>query len=164
MPEIFPAIHFSSQYGAPSCCDQCDCACPTYDVVRSPARFCRGSETFQQSEVYASDLAPTHRLLFNLTRGRDVAVVNQAAYRLWEQFKSPRQLAGLNALEREIAQLSVSDCAPEDYFRKFLEQLVTVLGVGGGIWEIGELGRLKNLCHINTSLQQSGECHLKGLY
>ena len=57
----------------------------------------------------------------------------------------------LNALEREIAQLSVSDCAPEDYFRKFLEQLVTVLGVGGGIWEIGELGRLKNLCHINLA-------------
>jgi multidrug resistance efflux pump len=55
----------------------------------------------------------------------------------------------LNTLGSEIVRLSVSDSSLEEYFRNFLERVVAVLGVGGAVWSVNELGTLESLCHMN---------------
>jgi len=58
----------------------------------------------------------------------------------------------LAALERDIAQLSVSDNTRGDFFRLFLERVMAVLGDGGAVWKIGEHSQLTTICHINLAL------------
>ncbi len=60
-----------------------------------------------------------------------------------------RQIRGL---VNEIAQLSKSDLAPEQYYAEFLPRIVQALAaVGGAIWNVGEGGRLELAYQINIS-------------
>ncbi|MBN1436708.1 MAG: HlyD family efflux transporter periplasmic adaptor subunit [Sedimentisphaerales bacterium] len=64
----------------------------------------------------------------------------------------------LSQLERAVVELCVSDTSREDLFRIFLEQTVSVLGVGGAIW-VGEGDSWEMVCHMNLSpagLEENG--------
>ena len=64
----------------------------------------------------------------------------------------------LALLDQEIAVISESELSYEEYFRSFLEQIVSVIGVGGSVWKVGD-GQLTSICHINQApagLDQNG--------
>lgn len=63
----------------------------------------------------------------------------------------------LGVLKRQIAQLSGAGVGVETYFRSFLEQVVAVLGVGGGIWRVQEGAGMACVCHMNLSMAGLGE-------
>ena len=68
----------------------------------------------------------------------------------------------LEALARQVEQLSNSDAGTEQFFRAFLEKTVAVLGVGGGVWTMGQAGELACLCHMNlakANLDEQGKGH-----
>ncbi|MBN1765132.1 MAG: efflux RND transporter periplasmic adaptor subunit [Sedimentisphaerales bacterium] len=57
----------------------------------------------------------------------------------------------LASLEREISQLSVSERSTPEYFRIFLELLISVIGEGGAVWKMDEGGGVQLVCHMNLS-------------
>ena len=67
----------------------------------------------------------------------------------------------IRSLARQIAELSRENIAPEEYFEKFLQGVVSALAaVGGAIWRVDESGRLSLLYQINlrtTELVESSE-------
>jgi len=70
--------------------------------------------------------------------------------------------ARLAALESEVARLAESAADTQEYYRVFLEKTISVLGVGGGIWRIGEYDELTCASHINLAvaeLEESGRQH-----
>jgi len=63
------------------------------------------------------------------------------------QFK--RQLANL---EQEVVELSQAlELGVAEYFRKVLERMIEVLGVGGGVWHIRDDGAFETVCFMNLS-------------
>lgn len=54
-------------------------------------------------------------------------------------------------LDRAITQLSQSDESLESFFQQFLEQIVSVVGVGGAVWQCHGENQLKRLCYINLA-------------
>lgn len=54
-------------------------------------------------------------------------------------------------LDREITQLSLSEEGLESFFHQFLEKIVSILGVGGAVWQCRSGNELKRLCHINLA-------------
>ncbi|MCP4707245.1 MAG: HlyD family efflux transporter periplasmic adaptor subunit [Planctomycetes bacterium] len=70
--------------------------------------------------------------------------------------------ARLTALESEVARLNESVADTREYFQVFLEKTISVLGVGGGIWQIGQYDELTCASHINLAsaeLEESGRQH-----
>ena len=68
----------------------------------------------------------------------------------------------LAALERRIAGLSSADIDVDGYFRVFLEEVVAVLGEGGGVWEVAEGVEARCVHHMNlglAGLEQEGRQH-----
>ena len=57
----------------------------------------------------------------------------------------------LAALEAEITQMTGSDVGTEGFFRFFLEQMVSVLAVGGGVWLNSQAGETTCICHLNLA-------------
>src|SRR5688500_1921533 len=63
--------------------------------------------------------------------------------------KTKQQIRGLVG---EIAQLSKSDLAPEDFYAAFLQRVIQALAaVGGAVWVVGEGGRPELSYQINIS-------------
>ncbi|MBN2211594.1 MAG: HlyD family efflux transporter periplasmic adaptor subunit [Sedimentisphaerales bacterium] len=60
-----------------------------------------------------------------------------------------RQLAALDA---SLTQLSTQDTSLDVFFREFLDQIVRVLGVGGGVWLVGGEQEVAQLCHMNLNV------------
>ena len=58
----------------------------------------------------------------------------------------------LAGLDRHIGQLAWSNCSLDDFFREFLERTVSVLGIGGAIWQIMPDGQTKRAFHINLAV------------
>ncbi len=57
----------------------------------------------------------------------------------------------LAILDQEIALISESELSFVEYFRTFLEQIVSVLGSGGSVWKVNT-DQLICVCHINQSI------------
>ncbi|MBN2375665.1 MAG: HlyD family efflux transporter periplasmic adaptor subunit [Sedimentisphaerales bacterium] len=57
----------------------------------------------------------------------------------------------LVGLEQEIDRMGNTEKSVEGYFRTFLERLISVLGIGGGIWQVSPAGELVRICHMNLS-------------
>ncbi len=57
----------------------------------------------------------------------------------------------LMGLGQEIDRLGNTEVGIEGYFRTFLERMVSVLGIGGGIWQVSPAGELVRICHMNLS-------------
>ena len=57
----------------------------------------------------------------------------------------------LATLDQEIAVISESELSYVEYFRTFLEQIVSVLGNGGSVWKFADK-QLSCVCHINQSI------------
>ena len=65
----------------------------------------------------------------------------------------------LTALDRRIAQFTQKTSDMEGYFRSFLEQIVSVLGVGGAVWHVARAGQMSCEVHINlgaAGLEEGG--------
>ena len=61
----------------------------------------------------------------------------------------------IRSLVNEIAQLSRSDIAPQEFYAEFLTRVVEALAaIGGVVWTLEEEGRLAPQYQIN--LQQTG--------
>lgn len=99
-----PEILLSSQYGKQVWNDECDCACPMFDVVDLTSQVHNEQEFFCQSDIFISELTKDIKLLFNPIFGQDVAVLNQTAYQIWEQFTVPKQLLVLDHPDRKVAR------------------------------------------------------------
>ncbi|KPK75003.1 MAG: hypothetical protein AMJ79_12665 [Phycisphaerae bacterium SM23_30] len=70
--------------------------------------------------------------------------------------------ARLEALEGEIDRLGDSAADIEGFFRVFLERIISVLGVGGGVWQVSEFGELTCISHMNlaaAALHEQGRQH-----
>ena len=57
----------------------------------------------------------------------------------------------LMGLGQEIDRLGNTEVGIEGYFRTFLERTISVLGIGGGIWQVSPAGELVRICHMNLS-------------
>jgi multidrug efflux pump subunit AcrA (membrane-fusion protein) len=58
----------------------------------------------------------------------------------------------INALVQEIAQLAAEDLAPEEFFRGFLDRIVSAMAAfGGAVWLRGEGGALKSPYSVNAA-------------
>ena len=58
----------------------------------------------------------------------------------------------IRALVNEIAKLSKSDIAPEQYYAEFLQRIVSALAaIGGAVWTINERGKLELAYQIKLS-------------
>ena len=58
----------------------------------------------------------------------------------------------LAALEVQIVDLSNAEIDVDGFFRVFLEQVVSVLGVGGAIWRLHEEVSFGCTCHMNLNM------------
>ena len=71
----------------------------------------------------------------------------------------------IRSLVNEIAQLSKSEIAPEQYYGEFLPRVVSALAaIGGAVWTIEEQGRLVLQYQINlqqTRLRESEEAQMQ---
>ncbi|MCP4712627.1 MAG: hypothetical protein GY869_28715, partial [Planctomycetes bacterium] len=65
--------------------------------------------------------------------------------------------ARLATLESEVTRLNETAGDTQEYFRVFLEKTVSVLGVGGGVWRIGEYNELTCSSHINLAAAELDE-------
>ena len=57
----------------------------------------------------------------------------------------------LALLDQEIAVISESELSLVEYFRNFLEQVVSVLGSGGAVWKVDN-DQFKCVCHMNQAV------------
>lgn len=95
-------VYASSLFGHPTSRKQCNCACAISDDVRAldtdklKGMLC-------QSSVYQCELSQTHKLLFSQLHGKDVVVVNNDAYDLWQKFEEPIHLKNLLDSDRGLA-------------------------------------------------------------
>jgi len=105
--DLEPKIYRSSTSGKStrannSDCDcDCDCAC-SYDVLEILENNLN-SNVFMQSKVRRLYLTADYQVLFNPTMGRDVVVVNDIAYDIWNSFQKPMVLELLPSPDYEIA-------------------------------------------------------------
>jgi hypothetical protein len=71
----------------------------------------------------------------------------------------------IRSLVNEIAQLSKSDLAPEEFYGEFLPRVVSALAaIGGAIWTVEDQGRLALQYQINlqqTKLRESEEAQMQ---
>ena len=71
----------------------------------------------------------------------------------------------IRSLVNEIAQLSKSDLAPEEFYGEFLPRVVSALAaIGGAIWTVEDQGRLSLQYQINlqqTKLRESEEAQIQ---
>lgn len=71
----------------------------------------------------------------------------------------------IRSLVNEIAQLSKSDLAPEEFYGEFLPRVVSALAaIGGAIWTVEDQGRLALQYQINlqqTKLRESEEAQIQ---
>lgn len=67
----------------------------------------------------------------------------------------------IHTLAREIAELSKRDLPPEEYFRQFLDRVISAMAaVGGAVWTRNDAGGLQLLYQVNfrnTEIADGGE-------
>lgn len=69
----------------------------------------------------------------------------------------------LAELDATISQLSGAELTLDAYFRDFLDQIVRLLGIGGGVWTVAGPGEMANLCHMNLSVAGLDEGGRQGM-
>lgn len=105
-----PIILFSNQFQANDLqwvsSDECDCACPDNGFTFLPVVVSNKS-LFSRSNVYSHLLSDKYTLLFNPQGDGNVAILNEAALQIWNEFETPRPLYPLSpVIEHDIVSMA----------------------------------------------------------
>ena len=99
-----PVVFSSNNGGKTFWSNQCNCACPTYDFVEIAKDQPVWDDVLSQPTVYQDNLTPSYKLLFNQVEGREVVVLNDTAYAVWERFVTPTRIDAFSVSEQNLAQ------------------------------------------------------------